>query len=64
MSVLKVLPHIVHSFQMAGMRYYLILWPLRAESVYAGDWDVLRVEGVDGLGGLAAVKMVKYTAKR
>ena len=63
MSVLKVLPHIVHSFQMAGMRYYLILWPLRAESVCAGDWGVLRVVDVDGGGGLTVVKMIKYTAK-
>ena len=34
-----------------------------AESVCAGDWVVLRVVGVDGHGGLTAVKMVKYTVK-
>ena len=36
---------------------------IRAESVCAGDWVVLRVVGVDGLGGLTAVEMVKYTAR-
>ena len=34
-----------------------------AEPVCAGDRVVLRVVGVDGLGGLTAVEMVKYTAK-
>ena len=36
---------------------------MRAEPVYVGDRVVLRVEDVDGAGGLTAVEMVKYTAK-
>lgn len=33
------------------------------EPVCAGDWVVLRVVDVDGVGGLTAVEMVKYTAR-
>ena len=36
---------------------------IRSKPVCAGDWVVLRVVGADGVGGLMAVKMVKYTAK-
>ena len=33
------------------------------ECLCVGDWFVLRAVGVDGLGGLTAMKMVKYTLK-
>ena len=37
---------------------------IRSLAVCAGGWVVLRVvDGDDGLGGLTAVEMVKYTAK-
>lgn len=34
---------------------------IRAEFVCDGDWVGLRVGDVDGIGGLMAEKMVKYT---
>ena len=36
---------------------------MRPVAVCAGDRVVLRVVDVDGLGGLTAVEMIKYTAK-
>lgn len=37
---------------------------IRAESVCAGNWLVLRVVDVDLVGGLTTVEIVKCAAKR